>query len=80
MDRKIIVDKFSDILVRELNVYRRDFTEDSDLVYDLGADSLDIAEIIMCVEDVFHIEIDNEVKETLRTVKEYVDFIEMKLG
>lgn len=78
MKREIIRNKFRDILVCQLNIHYEDVTDEADLVFDLGADSLDIVEIIMRVEDEFNIEISDREKETLRTVKDYLDIIDDK--
>lgn len=66
--------------VRELIAYKLEMplyqvTEEADLVADLGADSLDIIEIIIGVEDEFDIEILDADAERLHTVGDYVNFV-----
>ena len=49
---------------------------DSTFIDDLGADSLDIVELIMAFEEEFNIEIPDEIAEKIKTVKDAVDYIE----
>ena len=58
-----------------LNVETNDITEDTTFVDDLGADSLDIFQIIMGIEEAFDIEIDNDDAEQIRTVGDAVEQI-----
>ena len=51
-------------------------TPDTNIVDDLGADSLDVVELISCLEDEFNLIITDERVRELYTVKEVVDFIE----
>lgn len=78
MNRDIIRNKIRDILVCGLNVGYKDITDEADLVYDLGADSLDLVEIVCRLEDVFHIEISTAEKGSLRTVKDCIDLVDEK--
>lgn len=48
---------------------------DANLVYDLGFDSLDLVEIVMAVEDDFHMEISDEDGEKLLTVQQVIDYV-----
>ena len=52
---------------------------DSELVDDLGADSLDSIDIVMSVEDEFGIEVPDEVIENIKTVADIVDYIESRI-
>ena len=58
-----------------LNVEVNDITEDTTFVDDLGADSLDIFQIIMGIEETFDIEIDNDDAEQISTVGDAVEQI-----
>ena len=49
---------------------------ESDIINDLGADSLDVVEMLMSIEDEFEIEIPDEKIETLKTVGQVVEYIQ----
>ena len=67
--------KLKEIIVDVLNVNEEDVTMETTFVDDLGADSLDIYQIIMGIEEAFDIEIDNEEAEKIVTVGDAVDQI-----
>ncbi len=69
-------DKVKEITVEQLSVEEADITMDSTFIDDLGADSLDIVELIMAFEEEFNIEIPDEVAEKIKTVKDAVEYIE----
>ncbi len=69
-------DKVKGIVVEQLGVDEADVSMDSTFIDDLGADSLDIVELIMAFEEEFSIEIPDEEAEKIKTVKNAVDFIE----
>lgn len=75
-----ILEKFKDILVEQLNVEPGDIAENSTLAADLGADSLDIVEIAMAVEEEFEVQLSAEEVEKLNTVADWVELIGEKLG
>lgn len=68
-------DKLKEIIADVLNVEMSDITEDSKFIDDLGADSLDIFQIIMGIEETFDIEIDNDDAESIVTVGDAVEQI-----
>jgi len=65
-----IQDKVIDILVQRLSLQPAQIRPDSRLIEDLGADSLDVVEIVMQLEETFGIEITDEQAESVRTVSE----------
>lgn len=69
-------DKVKDIVVEQLGVDEADVTMESTFIDDLGADSLDIVELIMAFEEEFNIEIPDEVAEKIKTVKDAVEYID----
>lgn len=69
-------DKVKEILVDVLGVNEEDVKPESKFVDDLGADSLDLVELIMSLEDKFSIEISDEEAEKIVTVKDALDYIE----
>ena len=69
------LEKLKEIIADVLNVEVNDITEDTTFVDDLGADSLDIFQIIMGIEEEFDIEIPNEAAESIVTVADAVEQI-----
>jgi acyl carrier protein len=69
-----------DILVFHLGTDERRLTDDARLAEDLGADSLDVVEIVMSCEERFAIEIPNRAATRPTTVGETVRFVESRLG
>lgn len=68
-------EKLQDIIADVLNVSKDDIHPETTFVDDLGADSLDIFQIIMGIEEEFDIEIDNDEAEKISTVQDAVDQI-----
>lgn len=68
-------EKLKKIIVEVLNVEEDDITMETTFVDDLGADSLDVFQIIMGLEEEFEIEIPNEAAEKIVTVGDAVDQI-----
>ena len=68
-------EKLQAIIADVLNVPKDDITPETTFVDDLGADSLDIFQIIMGIEEEFDIEIDNEESEKITTVQDAVEQI-----
>lgn len=71
-----VADKVVDIIVEQLNVDRAKVQPEASFVDDLGADSLDLVELIMAMEEAFDIEIADEVAEKIRTVKDAIAHVE----
>lgn len=69
-------DKVKEIVVEQLGVDEADVAMDSTFIDDLGADSLDIVELIMAFEEEFNIEIPDEIAEKIKTVKDAVEYID----
>ena len=74
----MIFDKIREILAEQLGADAEDITMDTNIMKDLEADSLDVVEIIMAIEDEFEIEIPDEDAEQLQTVAGIVKYIEEK--
>ena len=68
-------EKLQEIIADVLNVQPEEITPETTFVDDLGADSLDIFQIIMGIEEEFDIEIDNDEAEKIVTVQDAVDQI-----
>ena len=69
-------DKVRDIVVDQLGVEADEVNIDSTFIDDLGADSLDIVELIMAFEEEFGIEIPDEAAEEIKTVQDVVSYID----
>jgi len=72
--------KVKDIIEKELGVEREKLTEGASFIEDLGADSLDIVELVMEFEKEFNIDIPDEDAEKLRTVGDAVGYLNAKIG
>jgi acyl carrier protein len=68
-------EKIKQIIVEQLGVDEAEVTATASFVDDLGADSLDIVELVMAFEEAFDIEIPDEDAEKIRTVQEAIDYI-----
>lgn len=73
-------EKLQEIIAEVLNIDPNEITMDTKFVDDLGADSLDVFQIIMGIEDQFDIEIPNEAAESIVTVSDAVDQIKDALS
>ena len=73
-------DKVRDIVVEQLGVEADDVTIESTFIDNLGADSLDIVELIMAFEEEFSIEIPDEAAEKIKTVQDVVNYIDQNQG
>lgn len=73
-------ENLQELISEALGVSNQDVTMDSDLVADLGADSLDAAELIMAIEDRFQLEISDEDAQKLKNVGEIWEYIKQKSG
>lgn len=75
MDREKAVDEVRAILVEQLGVDPAEVTVESSFQEDLNADSLDLVELIMEMEDRFKIKIPDEEAEKIATVGQAVDYV-----
>ena len=69
-------DKVRDIVVEQLGSEADEVTLESTFIDDLGADSLDIVELIMAIEEEFNVEIPDEAAEKIKTVQDVVNYID----
>ena len=72
--------KVKDIIEKELGVEREKLTDGASFIEDLGADSLDIVELVMEFEKEFNIDIPDEDSEKLRTVGDVIAYLEAKVA
>ena len=75
MEKDQVLESFKDIIVEQLSVNKEDIKEDSKFADDLGADSLDLVEMIMAIEEQFDLEIPDEDAEKIINVTDAVTYI-----
>ena len=71
-----LFDEVKEVIVEQLNVASEEVNPEAKFVEDLGADSLDVVEMIMALEEKFEIEIPDSDAEKIQTVQDVVDYIE----
>lgn len=74
----MVFDKIREIIVEQLDVEEEKVTAEASITEDLGADSLDVVDLVMSIEESFDIEIPDEEVENIKTVGDIVKFIEAK--
>ena len=72
----MVFEKMKKILAEQLDADADSITLETDIQDDLGADSLDVVEMLMSIEDEFEIEIPDEKIESLKTVGQVVEYIQ----
>ncbi|MCR1840732.1 acyl carrier protein [Murimonas intestini] len=71
-------EKMKDIIAEQLNCEKETITLETNFKDDLGADSLDLFELVMALEDEYSVEIPSEDLENLTTVKAVMDYLKNK--
>ena len=74
----MVFDKVKEIIIDQLDVEEDKVTAEASITEDLGADSLDVVDLVMSIEESFDIEIPDEEVENIKTVGDIVKFIEAK--
>jgi acyl carrier protein len=69
-------EKVKQIIIEQLGVDEAEVTPTAHFIDDLGADSLDIVELVMAFEEAFEIEIPDEDAEKIQTVKDAIEYIQ----
>lgn len=72
----MVLEKVKAILAEQFDVEEDKITADTDLQEDLGADSLDVVDLLMSIEDEFEVEVPDEEIENIKTVGLLVSYIE----
>ena len=80
MNTEEVFEKVKGIIVEQLGVAEASVTMEASFIDDLGADSLDIVELVMALEEEFKCEIPDEDAEKIQTVQDAVSYIDSKLG
>ena len=71
-----VAEKVKQIIVEQLGVDEAEVTPTASFVDDLGADSLDIVELVMALEEAFELDIPDEDAEKIQTVQQTIDYIQ----
>ncbi|MCL4493534.1 MAG: acyl carrier protein [Firmicutes bacterium] len=74
-NKEQVFDKVKEIIVDQLGVDEEEVTSEASFIDDLGADSLDIVELIMALEEEFGLEIPDDEAEKISTVHDAVEYI-----
>lgn len=74
----MVFEKIKKILSEQLELDKEEITLESNIVDDLGADSLDLVDMAMTVEDEFGLELPDEMLETVQTVEDVIRYIESR--
>jgi acyl carrier protein len=80
MDRNEMQKKVVDIIANQLGVDKEIVTPEANVVDDLGADSLDVVELVMALEEAFDLEIPDEEAEKIRAVKDVFEYLAKALS
>lgn len=80
MENNEILAKVTEVIIDQLSVDEDAVTPEASFIDDLGADSLDIVELVMALEDAFGVSIPDEDAESIKTVGDAVEYIADSLG
>ena len=72
----MVFEKIKEILAEQLDADAEDMTMDTNIAKDLGADSLDVVELLMSIEDEFEVEIPDEEIENIKTIGDLTEYIQ----
>lgn len=70
--------KVKEIIAEQLGINEEDISGESSLMDDLGADSLDVVELVMALEEEFEIEMSDEEAEKLDSVNDFIEFVNQR--
>ena len=73
-------DRVTEIIVEQLGVAREEVVPEASFTDDLGADSLDIVELVMAMEEEFDVEIPDDDAEKIQTIGDAVSYLKEKLA
>jgi len=73
-------ERLTDLIVEQLGVSREDVVPKASFIEDLGADSLDIVELVMSLEESFDLEIPDQDAERIRTIGDALAYLQERLG
>jgi acyl carrier protein len=74
-EKKVIFEKLQTIIANQLAIEPSKVVESADFTKELGADSLDVVELVMAFEEEFEVEIEDDVAGDMATVQDAIDYI-----
>lgn len=77
---KALEEKVTKIIAEQLNIEESEITKEASFEEDLGADSLDVVELVMALEEAFNINIPDDDAEKIRNVGDAVTYINKQVG
>ncbi|MFP6623845.1 MAG: acyl carrier protein [Myxococcota bacterium] len=77
---EVLSEKLRGLMAEQLGVEPGEIKPDSNILEDLGADSLDVVEMVMAIEDAFDIEIEDSDAEAMRTVADIEAYVAKRLS
>jgi acyl carrier protein len=80
MANEEVIRRVKDLIAESLGVNPTEVVSTASFIDDLGADSLDIVELVMAIEKEFNVEIPDEDAEKITTVQDAIDYIQNKAG
>jgi acyl carrier protein len=75
-----VEDKISELIVEQLGVAKEEVRPEASFIDDLGADSLDIVELVMAMEEEFDVEIPDDDAEKIQTIGDAISYLKEKLA
>ena len=75
----MVFEKIKEILAEQLDANAEEMTMETRIDEDLGADSLDVVELLMCIEGELEVEIPDEEIENLKTIGDVVEYIQSNM-
>ena len=73
-------ERLKKIIAKELSVSEEEVTPDASFIEDLNADSLDLVELIMAIEEEFNVKISDEEADKIKTVRDAMDYLQERTG
>jgi len=73
-------DRISELIVDQLGVTKEEIVPEASFIDDLGADSLDIVELVMAMEETFDIEIPDDDAEKIQTIGDALSYVKERVG
>jgi len=80
VDRSQVAERIIQIVAEKMDKPKEEISEDKSIINDLGADSLDVVEVIMDIEDEFELSIPEEDAQKINTIGDAIDYVTAHAG